>query len=120
LHGRFVNLFDSELRVVTDLSITSGSRRFMIDLDVAATGHPGLLASACRTLPGPTKKHQLCFTVAGVGETPGVVLLESPKPPKTITLAGQPLTTFEYSAQDHLLWIHFPNDVTPRELTVQY
>ena len=120
LHGRFVNLFDSELRVVTDLSITPGSRRFLIDLDVAATGHPGLLASACRTLPLPAAKHQLNFTVTGVGETPGVVLLESPKPPKTITLAGQPLTAFEYSATDRLLWIHFPNDVAPRELTVQY
>lgn len=120
LHGRFVNLFDSELRVVTDLAITPGSRRFMIDLAVAATGHPGLLASACRTLPLPAAKHQLNFTVTGVAETPGVVLLESPKPPKTITLAGQPLTTFEYSAADRLLWIHFPNDVAPRELSLQY
>ena len=33
---------------------------------------------------------------------------------------GQPLTTFEYSAADRLLWIHFPNDVAPRELSLQY
>ena len=35
-------------------------------------------------------------------------------------LDGKALTTFEYSAKEHLLWIHFTNDVTPRELAVQY
>ena len=33
LHGRFVNLFDSELRVVTDLAITPGSRRALSGSD---------------------------------------------------------------------------------------
>jgi len=30
------------------------------------------------------------------------------------------VTTFEYSAKEHLLWIHFENEVLPRELAVQF
>jgi len=30
------------------------------------------------------------------------------------------LPTYEYSAQDRLLWIHFENTASPRELTVNF
>ncbi|MGH7952181.1 MAG: hypothetical protein ACREFE_09715 [Limisphaerales bacterium] len=35
LHGRFVNLFDSELRVQKDIAISPGSRWFLLDLNAA-------------------------------------------------------------------------------------
>ncbi len=120
LHGRFVNLFDAELRVLTDVSITPGSRWFLLDLDDARTGKPHLLASACKALPKMATRNQISFAVEGVGETAAVMLLESPKPPQAVTLDGKTLTTFEYSAKEHLLWIHFENDVVPRELSVRF
>jgi hypothetical protein len=65
-------------------------------------------------------RDQIRFTVEGVGDTPAIMLLESAKAPRTVTLDGKTLTTFEYSAKERLLWIHFQNDVVPRELAVQY
>jgi hypothetical protein len=120
LHGRFVNLFDSELRVQSDISIAPGSRWFLLDLDAGHTDRPHLLASACKALLKPQTQNQISFSVEGVGETPAIVLLESTKAPRAVTLEGKPLTAFEYSAQERLLWIHFENDTVPRELTVQY
>ncbi len=120
VHGRFVNLFDSELRVLTDISITPGSRWFLFDLDDARTGKPHLLASACKALPKLATRKEISFTVEGIGGTSAVMLLESPKPPQVVTLDGKNLTTFEYSAKEKLLWIHFENTVVPRELTVIY
>ncbi len=120
LHGKFVNLFDSELHVLTDVSINPGTRWFLLDLDAARTGRTHLLASACKALPLAQTRNQINFTVEGVGETPAVVLLESAKAPKAVTLAGEKLTTFEYSAKEHLLWIHFENDVVPRNLSVSF
>ena len=120
LSGRFVNLFDSELRVQNDVSITPGSRWFLLDLDAARTGRPHLLASACKALPKEQTRNQISFIVEGVGETPAIMLLESSKAPRAVTLDGKKLTTFEYSAKERLLWVHFENDVVPRELTVQY
>ncbi len=55
LHGRFVNLFDSELRVQSDISIAPGSRWFLLDLDAARNGRPHLLASACKASPKAQK-----------------------------------------------------------------
>jgi hypothetical protein len=60
------------------------------------------------------------MTVEGVADTPAIVLLHSPKPPRTITLAGETLTTSTYSAADQLLWIRFSNQAKSRELTVKY
>jgi len=48
------------------------------------------------------------------------VLLESVKAPQAVTLDGKELTNFEYSAKDKLLWIHFENEVVPRELMVKF
>ncbi len=120
LHGRFVNLFDSELRVQNDVSIAPGSRWFLIDLDSGRSDQPHLLASACKALLKQQTRDQLSFWVEGVGETTAIVLLESTQAPRAVTLDGKALTTFEYSAEQRLLWIHFENDTSPRELAVHY
>ena len=120
LNGRFVNLFDSELRVRDQVTLDSGSRQFLLDLDAAHSRKPHLLASACRAVPGAETGKQMSFTVEGVADTPAIMLLESSKPPQAVTLDGKVLTTFEYSAKEHLLWIHFDNTAVPRELTVQF
>ncbi len=120
LHGRFVNLFDSELRVQNDISIIPNSRWFLLDLEFSGGGGPRLLASACRALPKEQTRHQITFAVEGVGGTPAILLLQSPQAPSGVKLDDKPLTAFEYSAKERLLWIHFQNDVVPRLLTVQY
>jgi hypothetical protein len=120
LHGRFVNLFDSELRVLNDVSIDPGSRWFLLDLEGARADQPHLLASACKAFPKKQTRDQISFTVEGVGQTPAIMLLGSIKAPGAVTLDGKNLTAFEYSAREQLLWIHFENSVIPRELAVQY
>jgi hypothetical protein len=120
LHGRFVNLFDSELRVQNDVSIDPGTRWFLIDLDAGRIGRTHLLASACKALLKQQTRNQISFSVEGVGETSAIMLLESTEAPRAVTLDGKALTTFEYSAGERLLWIHFENDTVPRELAVQY
>ena len=119
LHGRFVNLFDSELRVLTDVSIVPGSRWFLLDLDAARAGRPHLLASACKAIPG-LKPISKSASPSKELKLPAVMLMESPKPPRSMTLAGKELATFDYSAKERLLWIHFENDVMPRQLTVSF
>jgi hypothetical protein len=120
LSGHFVNLFDSELRVQNDIAIAPGSRWFLLDLDAARTGQPHLLASACKALLKSQTDDQISFTVEGVGETPGIMLLESSKAPRAVTSGGENVAAFEYFPKEQLLRIHFRNDVVPRELIVQY
>ncbi|MDR3459636.1 MAG: hypothetical protein P4N60_19580 [Verrucomicrobiae bacterium] len=120
LSGRYVNLFDSTLNVQTNLVITPGSRQFCLDLNAAQNGKTHLLASACKAVPQESKSGQLSFTVEGVANTPAIVLLETAQAPASVTLAGNKLDTFAYSAKEHLLWIHFDNASVPRELSVQF
>ena len=120
LKGRFVNLFDSELRVRTEVALSPGSRQLLLDLNVARIGRVHMLASACKALPKEEAADRVSYTVEGVGQTPAVVLLESPKPPRRIALGGQTVKGVEYSVAEKLLWIRFENDTMPRELIVEF
>lgn len=120
LSGRFVNLFDSGLRVLDKVELAAGSHWFLLDLDKVQTHSPHVLASACKALVKEQSARRVSYIVEGIAETPAVLLLESPRPPVKITLAGQPLTTFEYSPEEKLLWIHFDNKSAPRELSVGF
>jgi hypothetical protein len=120
LHGRFVNLFDSELRVRNEIQVEPSSRFFLRDLDTTSGRKPQLLASACKALPIESEKNSLTFAVEGVANTPSVILLYSPKSPRSVTLDGKPLNDFNYSADEKLLWIRFTNESRPRELVMKF
>jgi hypothetical protein len=120
LKGRFVNLFDPELKVQSAVTLTPGSRHFLLDLERAERKAPRVLASACKTLPAKAAEGSVAFTVEGVPNTEAIVLLHVSSAPKTVTLAGAPLTTFTHSAADRLLWVRFANSATPRELVVRF
>ena len=120
LHGRFVSLFDPDLQVQTAVSLKPGSRLLLLDLDAAHLDKPHLLASACKAVPRQQTDRGLEFSVSGIGDTQGIMLIESPRRPRAVTLAGETLNTFEYSEASHLLWIRFKNDPSPRDLVAEY
>jgi hypothetical protein len=57
--------------------------------------------------------------VAGLVESMMVVLRVS-KAPRSVTLAGQPLASFEYAAEDPRLWIRFTKEARARELAIEF
>jgi hypothetical protein len=120
LQGRFVNLFDSDLRVQAEVTLKPNSRYLLLDLDAPEIKKKSLLASACKAILKDSTRSRLTYSVEGVGETTGIVLLQSAKPPRQVTLAGKPLETFEYSGKDRLLWIRFENEAAPRELRLEF
>jgi len=120
LRGRYVNLFDPALALKTSVTVTPGSRWFLLDLDSVPGPGPTVLCSACKALPLKTAPQTLTAAVEGVARTPGVLLVRAPAPPTSITLAGQPLTDFHYSKADQLLWVRFQNESAPRELTIRF
>jgi hypothetical protein len=118
LTGRLVNLFDAELKVQSKVELKPGSRYFLLDLDRLKGGPMRVLASGCKALKKEGAEVQT-WTVEGVGGTNAIVLIASDKAPKAVKLAGQALETFEYDAAEKLLRVKFPNEATPRELTVE-
>jgi len=118
--GRFVNLFDPELRVRHEVELTPAGRFFLLDLDAVKTQEPRVLASACKALPLKAEGGQTKLMVEGVANTPAVVLLSSRSAPRTVTLDGKPLENHQYSKEDGLLWIRFDNESRPRELSIAF
>jgi hypothetical protein len=120
LKGRFVNLFDSELKVHPSVELKPGNRFFLLDLNKMKTRGARLLASACKVLPIKGDDDALSWTVEGVGETPAIVLVSSAKPPRSIAMDDQGIETYTYDAREGLLWIRFRNEARPRNLTVRF
>jgi hypothetical protein len=121
MDGRFISLFDSELKVRKSITLAPGSRFLLLDLDSTQSAEPRVLASAGKVLPIQQEQRVLSLMVEGVADTPGVVLVRAPNnAPERITLAGEKLETFEYSSQERLLWIRFRNESKPRELVVRF
>jgi hypothetical protein len=120
LRGRFINLFEPELRVRERIFLSPASRYFLLDLEAARAHETRLLASACKALPAKRDANSFSVVVEGVSNTPAVVLLSTSKALRSVALAGQALQDFEYSSGDRLLWIRFPNEAKPRELSVRF
>ncbi len=128
LRGRFVSLFDPELKVQRVVSLSSGARAFLLDLDAVKSPTPRLLASACKALPVRSASeggaadavNRLAWTVEGVGATPAIVLVAAAKAPRLVSLEGQAIDTYAYDADEGLLRIRFSNESRPRELVVTF
>jgi hypothetical protein len=120
LTGRFINLFDPDLKLRKSIAVTPGSRLFLLDLDAVKSKQPRLLASACKALPLKSGEGTQAWTVEGVGNTRGIVLLATDKAPKRIQLDGMDHKDFNFSPEDGLLHIHFPNEARPRVLAVEF
>jgi hypothetical protein len=120
LRGRFVNLFDPALAVRESVTLEPRSRVFLLDLEAAKAPEPRVLASACKALPIQRDPQSLILAVEGVARTPAVVLLSAQKAPASITLAGEPIKSFNHSAEHGLLWIRFTNESRPRELVLRF
>ncbi|MBI5384404.1 MAG: hypothetical protein HZA90_06915 [Verrucomicrobia bacterium] len=120
LRGRFVNLFDPELRVRDSVTLAPAARCFLLDLESKRGPEPQLLASACKALPTKRATNSFTLAVEGIANTPAVVLLYASQAPRAVTLAGEPLQSFNYSAEARLLWLRFSNQSRPRELQVEF
>jgi hypothetical protein len=144
LAGRFINLFDSELRLQREVALAPGARFVLLDVDAPEVAGRSLLAAACRAVPMAKEGRQsrdgsatlsqsgsgvsplkpgteaVSVLVEGVENTAGVVLLRAARAPRSVQLEGKPLESFHYDAPESLLWVRFTNQAAPRELTVQF
>lgn len=120
LRGRFVNLFDPQLRVQRAVTLTEGVRVFLLDLDAVQTAAPRVLASASKILPSRSENGTRTWTVEGVGDTQSIILISTPKAPKSVRLGGRPLESYSYDAAENLLHLRFANEPRPRELAVEF
>ena len=112
LTGRFVNLFEADLPLLTSVALTPGRRVLLLDLDQVQEKNPIILAAACKTLgmeslPGGGFQ----FHAAGPDHTEAAVRLRLDAAPQSVTIDDHPLpvSAEAWDAETHTLLLRFPN-----------
>lgn len=120
--GRFIDLFDAQLPILSKVVLTPGSRHLLLDLDRTRARAPAILAAACKTL-GRKKMSDgsFRFYAEGPDNIIASVRLSLAAQPRMVLLDDHPLPA------DALVWdtgtktllLRFPNAASGHWITVR-
>ncbi len=120
LNGHFVNLFDANLPVLSQVELTPGKRFLLFDLDFNRSKKARVVAAACRVRDEVSSKRSLQFRASGIAETKAVVRAIVPSSPKSITVAGKPLAATDYDFEGGSLRLRFPNSIDGVDVNITW
>lgn len=121
LHGRFVNLFDANLPIVTRIPLPPSARLLLIDLDTVRKSSVAMvIAASCRVTDEHSDANHLTFEADGVEKTNAVVRIMTKKKLSSILVAGVALPARDYEVGAGTLLIHFQNSVRPLRIEVGF
>ncbi len=120
LHGRFVDLFDANLPVLTSVTLAPGTHDVLFDLDYRAGAVPRVAAAACAVRNIHAAPHRLSFTATGIADTTAAVRIQSRLKPARVTVAGQTLPPDAYQVENGTILLHFANSVEPVSVEVRF
>lgn len=113
LRGRFIDLFDPSLPVVSEKTVKPGERFFLYNLDkVADTGKPAVLASAARVTDVVAAPASLTFKARGPQATGNVMRIMLPSQPvqvDAVSAEGKVKAEYAWDEASRTLQLTFPN-----------
>ena len=121
LRGRFLDLFDADLPIHDSITLTPGSRHFLLDLDAFPGKQPHVLAGACRITDVRTAQNSMTFHAVAPDQINAVVRLRLPQPATSVTLDGSPLPADaqQWDANTQTLLLRFPNAAQGHDIQIQ-
>jgi hypothetical protein len=120
LKGRFVDLFDASLPVLTRVSLTPGKRALLFNLEMLRSRQPAIVAAACRIDREEFAGNILKFRTSGIGSTKAVVVIASRRPPSRVVVSGKTLDTSQYDVEPGILRLRFVNTAHPALVEVRF
>jgi hypothetical protein len=121
LHGRFVDLFDPRLSVLTSRTLTAGSRVFLIDLETQnKSDAPRVIAASCRVTNEQAGKGKLIFDADGIADTNAVVRIQTANRPRRVIVGGTALQPKDYEVAAGTLLIRFQNSTAPLRVEIEF
>ncbi|MCE5200572.1 MAG: hypothetical protein ABFD54_03295 [Armatimonadota bacterium] len=116
LEGSYIDLFSPVLATRTSVTLSPGSRVFLLDLNKINRDKPRVIASASNVLEAEVSSRNLKFHSEGPSETICVTRVLLPSVPKSITAGGKAITA-EWDASTSTALITYPNN--PQGLWVE-
>lgn len=109
LSGRFVNLFDAELKVVDKVSVAPGERAWLLDLDEATVPAPAPLASSLRVEKIETTERGVKIEATSVAAIDAISLFKLNNEPREILVDGQKIDGWRWDAETKTVFFAFPS-----------
>lgn len=119
LRGRFVDLFDADLPVVENVTLTARKRALLFDVERARTTAPKVLAAACRIRGERVDGNGLHFLAEGIADTQAVVRIAAQTPPAQVLIDGKP-SQAQHVPSSRTFQLRFPNSVSPVSVEVRF
>lgn len=120
LTGRFIDLFEPELPVISSLKLAAGTRKLLLDLDRVKGPEPRVIAAACRIYDEKAEGNTLRFRTEGIADTKGVIRILDPESPSVILVNGEPLAKDAYEMTEGTLCLWFPNSAKGVEIEIRF
>jgi hypothetical protein len=119
LRGRYLNLFDPELAVLTAVTVSPQTRKLLLDLDTVKPNDFRVVAASCRVRDAKTDGRSLQFQADGIGDTAAVVRIAANTAPVEVRVGSQSLDPSKYDYSAGLLRLRFPNSADPVPVTIR-
>lgn len=121
LRGHFIDLFDSNLPILTNVRVGPGRRYLLLDLDaIHAASAPSVIAAACRIRKESNTANEFSFLADGIQDTNAIVLVHTHRRPLRILIAGRPLDREHYQVSGDLLRLRFINSARPLPVQIDF
>ncbi|MDO4586351.1 MAG: hypothetical protein Q4C95_03545 [Planctomycetia bacterium] len=119
LNGRFVNLLDSELKFVKEISVKPSEKVWLLDLDKISQTTPLMLASAGRIETwNPTEK-SLDYSLSATKDIELISLLKLPSKPEKVIIDGQSFDEYRWDSEAQTLFLKHRSSGTAN-VSIQY
>ena len=119
LKGRFIDLFDPSLPVLSEKEVQPGEQAFLLDLDkVQEKMYPQVLASASRQYDETFTDHCFSFVSKSAANTDNAMRILLPQAPKQVQVSVASQSTWDEESQTLLLG--FENDPEGVQVRIEW
>lgn len=109
LKGRYIDLFDPALPIVTKKTVVPGQQAFLYDITKVGKRHPQVLAAASRQYDEAATSHSYRFVAKSPANTTNVMRVLLPHRPRQIDVSA-PEHEAEWDKSSHTLLLRFENN----------
>jgi hypothetical protein len=120
LRGRFIDLFDSEMPVLTTVTLSPGKHALLFDLDKVESSQPAIVAAASRMTGEQIDNDTLRFRAEGIAETESVVRIAARNEPSEVLIGGKKADASQYDFSDRTVRLRFANSVDGVPVEVRF
>ncbi|MBP8911129.1 MAG: hypothetical protein KBI32_06475 [Phycisphaerae bacterium] len=118
LKGQFVDIYDPNLPVVSDVTLQPGQQTWLLDLDRLDANKAEPIASAARFETWKQTDNGVEFTLSAPTGIRIVSRIRVPKRPTSITIADQELTNYPWHEQSRTVFFESPKGVSRQHVKI--